>query len=158
MRCGSFFCRACLQEARIPVGKNRAMCAACFDKEPVPTQGIGGLLVLPALNLALSTTLAVIVLPFLFFLEFDHSRVDVALIALECLGRVVVGVWASLSFFRQKKSTPMRMLAFYGLSLTFALISALTGTVGSLTTVPFSVGWMVYFLSSKRVDATFTRA
>lgn len=153
-RCGGFFCQACVRDARLKPGKTNGLCAACFAKEPPALVPIGGWLMLPALHLTLSTVVAACVLPLLFVL--DQQKGNPAMVAINCIAAIAVGVWASLAFFRRKKSTPFRMLAFYGVSLAFTVIDAFSDGVSSLGKAPFTLGWMVYFLVSKRVDATFT--
>lgn len=170
-RCGGFFCAQCAVDAGLSDLPASKLCPECDKRAGEAPQGIGGWLILPAIQLV--TTPLVASLTIISSLRYlGHPKVGGLLLG-EVLVRalfVAFNVVVASYFFRKKRVAIALMLAFYASSAVLeigseVLASAVRDALGTgkeagsgrTGGLGGSVIWFVYFLVSKRVKATFTK-
>ena len=132
-----------------PSGQMKASYLAA-KKEPRPDpQGIAGWLLIPAIGLIIGIPLAFVGLA----RSLDSGKTGEAA-AVGFAGVLLVAT--ALAFFRKHRSTPRLFVALLSLSvLSNTLQVAATGNPARFAGAIGPIVWIAYFLTSRRVRATF---
>ena len=153
-RCGAFFCHRCLRDAGLTRAPANGQCAVCVRRpDDAVKAGIGGWLLLPAFHVTLTPLVQ------LFAVAMLGLQLSVFAIGFTLL-QIAYSIFTAVYFFACKRVAMPLMLGFYGLNVVtaFVLHDAQEGWVASAgRSVLSSLVWSAYFLTSKRVAATFTR-
>lgn len=170
-RCGGFFCAKCALDAGLSDLPASKLCPDCDKRAPDGPVGIGGWLILPAIQLVVTplTTLSSIISELQLI---THPKIG-ALIVVELLVLVAYGVYSvatAIAFFGRRRVAIRMMIVLYAASIAITLgsqvllsvLNDLLGTEGGegggvIRGLGGSMIWLAYFLTSKRVKATFTR-
>lgn len=170
VRCGRFVCVRCVPDVSMTT---KVRCPACLarEQEAVPT-GIGGWLVLPALNVVAQPLLAFAFAAFLFWAEnarrspydgvlglpVERASLVPAAVFLVLYG--VFGAVVAVFFFGRRKAAPSLYIAMVLINVGVAVMGTSSAANDSDAVIRAAIGaaiWIPYFLLSKRVKATFVR-
>lgn len=156
-RCGRFVCVRCAPDV---LTSRSVQCPACVAREEAAAPvGIGGWLVLPAINVVLQPLLALPFAGLLVVLASPHERGHAGLpaafaFALYGLFALVVAVF----FFGKRRLAPVLYIIMVLINVAVAVLgtsSLATSSDSVLRAVVGAAIWIPYFLLSKRVKATF---
>ncbi|WP_241592661.1 DUF2569 domain-containing protein [Rosenbergiella epipactidis] len=162
----------CIECNRSEENKESGLCDAC---EKIELGKINGLLYLPAMGLVLGTCWGAIELYsfilsiFSYFNKTNFLSYYAIAALVFMIGRLLISIYATWSFFRCKKSAPKVMIIYYVIGLIIALYFTVFRVIISseqydmkdivilLNGIFGVVIWIPYFLLSKRINIVFCR-